>query len=74
VADCYEQDNELSGFLNGGKSLDQLSDYQLLNKDSVLWSWLSHTSMRSARLALLCPCVGQLQRAALDRVVTKQTV
>jgi hypothetical protein len=37
-ADSCEYDNEPSGFVKGGEFLDQLSDYQLLKKDSAPWS------------------------------------
>jgi hypothetical protein len=37
---CYEHCNELSGSIQGGEFLDYLSEYHLLKKDSVLWSWL----------------------------------
>jgi hypothetical protein len=37
----YEHGNEPSGFTKGGEFLNQLSNYQLLNKDSVSLSQLS---------------------------------
>jgi hypothetical protein len=40
VADYCEYGNESSGFIKGGEFLDQLRDYELLRKDSVLWSYL----------------------------------
>jgi hypothetical protein len=36
------QDNEPSGCTEGGEFLDQLSDYQLPNKDSSLWSYINN--------------------------------
>jgi hypothetical protein len=33
-----EYDNETSGSVNGGEFLDQLSDCQLLKKDSAPWN------------------------------------
>jgi hypothetical protein len=35
VAGCCKHDNESSASIRGGKFLDQLSDYQLLKKDSA---------------------------------------
>jgi hypothetical protein len=40
VADLCEHGNEPWGSTNGGEFLDQLSDYQLLKKDSAQWRWL----------------------------------
>jgi hypothetical protein len=39
VAGCYEHDSKLLGIIKGGEFLDQLSDYQLLKKDSATWSY-----------------------------------
>jgi hypothetical protein len=36
VAGCCEHGNEISDSIKGGEFLDQLSDYQLLKKDSAL--------------------------------------
>ena len=35
-----EDDNEVSGYIKGGKFLDQLIKYQLLEKDCIPWVWL----------------------------------
>jgi len=35
VTVCCEQGNESSGFITGFEFLDQMRDYQLLNKDSA---------------------------------------
>jgi hypothetical protein len=40
VARPCEDGNEPSCSIDGGRFLDELSDCQLLNKDSVSWSWL----------------------------------
>jgi hypothetical protein len=39
VAGSCEHDHEPSGSIKEGEFLDYLSDYQLLKKDSALWSW-----------------------------------
>jgi hypothetical protein len=36
--DFSEHGDALSGSVNGGGFVDQLSDYQLLKKDSASWS------------------------------------
>jgi hypothetical protein len=38
VASSFERFNKLSGSLKGGKFLDQLSECQILKKDSAVWS------------------------------------
>jgi hypothetical protein len=40
VDGSYEHGNEPSGFIKCWKILEQLSDWQLLIKDSTPWSWL----------------------------------
>jgi hypothetical protein len=35
MTDCSEHVNEASGSIKGDELLEQLSDYQLLNKDSA---------------------------------------
>jgi hypothetical protein len=40
VAGRCEQGNEPSGSVKDGKFLDWLSDYYLLKKYSVSWSWV----------------------------------
>jgi len=39
VACSFEHRNETSGSIEGGELLDCLSDYELLTKDSALWSY-----------------------------------
>jgi len=53
---CYgirtnELGNELPGYIKGGKFLDQLSDRQFLNKDSVLWSYLVTPQAQCSKLS-----------------------
>jgi hypothetical protein len=36
----HEEMHETSGSIKCGKFLDQLGDYELLKKNSPLWSWL----------------------------------
>ena len=40
MAGSYGHGNEPSGFIKGGEVLNRLSDYYLLEKDSVPWSEL----------------------------------
>jgi hypothetical protein len=40
VAGSCEHSSESLIFIKGGESFDYLSDYQLLNKDSTIWSYL----------------------------------
>jgi hypothetical protein len=41
MAGPCEHGNEFSGSLNYEKSLDRLSDYQLVKQDCVAWSYLT---------------------------------
>jgi hypothetical protein len=38
VAGSCEHGKDLSGYINGREFLDLVNDYQLLKKDSALWS------------------------------------
>jgi len=42
VADSCEYGNESWCFIKVGEFLEQLSDYELLKKDSAPWSYLIH--------------------------------
>lgn len=39
------------GLVNAGKFLEQLRHYQFLKENSVLWSWLHHSSNRGRHIS-----------------------